>query len=83
MEEATCALADFFFKGLSMYGLTEDGMKQSDLEESIMDSLESIVENLQKAGELKKNLSKLSERVNAKDEPTEEDLKKLLDVLFK
>jgi len=83
MEEASYALADFFFKGLSMYGLTENGMKESDLQDSIMESLKEMVSHLQRAGELKKNLSKLNEQVNSKNEPTEEDLKKLLDALFK
>ena len=77
MEDASDALAYFFVKGLNMYGLAEDELDEVDLRDNIMETLEGIVNGLKKASELKKNLAK------SKDELTEEDLKKLLDVLFK
>ena len=86
MEEAAYALADFFFKGMSRYGLVEDGMKESDLQDSIMESLGDVLDNLKRVGELNKNLNNLDKKVKKQGGATKgdiEDLKKIMGVLFK
>ena len=86
MEEAADALTEFFFIGMSIYGLVEDEAEKTMLRDNILESLIGVKESLQRTGKLKADLTKLDKQVRAKGEANSDDLmqlKKMMAELFK